>query len=237
MAMIVIQQGVFITVDGSTLHPGIYGTSPDTWLDSANPSDKHGGDTSFFVGRKTFLTQKKRALLWCHIEGVPASHTVWRVDLALTYKSAPLSTLAATLARVTEYDWVELEANWSNYADGLTWGTAGGDYTATDQEKVTLTPAVNPNVFSSYNKVGLPNQLDYAWTNQGNQNFAVILKKDNEKTGDDEFEYYSGEERLTARRPKWTIWTMPRAHGGTLGKTRISNDSSYPVQNRFAIVG
>ena len=126
---------VSYAVDTRTFQP----SDSDSYMVEAAPNANAGASAVIRVGSD--VAGDTRSILYFDVSSLPANVTVNSATLELYWVGTPFGTPAGRTYwayRVTNDTWVELEVCWNNYTVALPWGTAGGDYDATNGSSVVM---------------------------------------------------------------------------------------------------
>jgi len=189
----------------------------DTYLRQDQTDRNYGGSTFVYVMAEA--DKARRTILKYDIGTIPTSSNVSGATLSLYYydmkggpgSEDPVGRTYYTY-RITETDWVEgtsvdeQEAGASSWThrqyDTLSWTTAGGTYTTTDNASTTV-----PAAFGWMNW-SVTNQAQYTVTNAISPHFLIKDSDESLKSGC--YFYSKEEETQTTLRPKLSItFTAP----------------------------
>jgi len=99
-----------------------------------DPYTTWGGNSVLYVGRGS-NSDKRRSILKFDFSALVPGCTISEAKLYLYYSGylgATPNGRTYWAYRITQRNWTEADSSWYRYASGLSWATAGGDYTTTD---------------------------------------------------------------------------------------------------------
>lgn len=149
-----------------TLQPD--GTGEDTWLDRANPTLNHGGDTTLVLDGRN---PESRPVLRFDFSSVPANALIDDATLSL-YQSAGVNNNVNARLRLITASWAENQANWNDRLTGTPWAAAGGDYNGKIVDQQTLDNTVG---WRNWNATVLAD----LWYRNRVPNYGLILEAPN----------------------------------------------------------
>lgn len=109
---------------------GTVWVTKDTYLDSFQPTTVQDANGQLVAGRNSAAPALYHLLL--HFD-LSAWQSILDADVGLYVSNATSLSTSARASRMTQTGWVEDQATWNEYATGLAWGVAGGDYTTTGE--------------------------------------------------------------------------------------------------------
>jgi len=116
--------------------------SQDSWVEQANQSTNHGGDTTLRVQGGTGPTAKKRALVQFDLSSIPACASVSSAILKLQIGSSTTSTTHEV--RAITQSWTEGGVTWLSRDGTNSWSAAGGAFSGTVTANATTGTAAGP---------------------------------------------------------------------------------------------
>jgi len=179
----------------------------DCYLEGGWAADTNYGTSDyFFIGRykSGMHNGEERALLKFDLSELQNQHIkIKKADIILyCYMLRPSSTtITVTPYEVNKY-WEETETTWNNSEAGITWVTAGGDYSTTpvgnslyiDKSGEYKIFSINPSVVQK-------------WIDNPQNNFGLIFISDTENINENRWAgFYSTDNSTVSYRPKLVIY-------------------------------
>ncbi len=172
----------------------------DTHLDNINPTVNNGTSTVLNVGRdkvgpNTFIF---RGLIEFDISSIPTNATVVSGVLTLNAETIVVSSAESSAARRVTAVWNESQATWDDRITSTAWGTAGGDFTTTDQGTFNLPTSTGPI------DINLDALVQDAIDNRAGT-LSLILMRTSEANPDAQVNFSSSDNATAANRPQLFI--------------------------------
>jgi hypothetical protein len=168
----------------------------DAEISDATPTTPAGSGTTLTIGNVNPIGTDSlyRALLRFDLTAIPDGALISSAVLTLydVAGGAMSATRTFNAYRLTQTSWVEATATWNNYATALPWTTAGGDYTTTNGDSVSVSSATADVVFSSladlamdalYNRSGLLHLVIKGTEGTGADDYVAVGSSDNATAG------------------------------------------------------
>lgn len=187
----------------SALSPYSLPITPDTNLESLNPTTNFSSNNYFGAGNRTVPNNTMRAWIKPDFSDMPVGLTFSRAFLLLTYQSDSSNNARTLSIHRCLRDVVATQATWNIWKTANNWGTAGASNSTTDYDGAvilgTATQPASPTVPSqlqiTLDAVELQKLYDGTYTNNG-----LIMFVDTQS--DDQIVYYSSDEVIdTSQRP------------------------------------
>lgn len=124
----------------------------------------------------SFASKLRRSVLHFDISDLPAGATINSAYMEINCISASFIALEGSVHRLTQPGWVETEASWDDYASGVSWGAAGGDFDVVAE--ATFTQPLSNGVVQTGDITDL---ITDAITSRSSQ-LHVLIKQNNEFT-------------------------------------------------------
>jgi len=167
------------------------GPVEDSYINQASPTTNYGSNTALAIG--SYGTSNKRSLLRFDLSSIPAGSTINSATLWLYYYGRSGTDPVGRTYRANRLTSGWIEAGW-NSEDGITWnnsdsttawGTAGGDFTATDSATTTVPSAFGWMSWTVTN-------IAQGWVNGSYPNNGFLIKDDTEGSASNyEADFYS----------------------------------------------
>ena len=174
---------------------------PDSYLDEAAPDTNYGSSTVLKCGVHN-ISDEYRAILKFDLSAIPVGSTIDLATLRLYCITGASSAQSSRGSRVTQQAWTEAGCNWNKRDSSNNWGTAGGDFTTTDEVILTLPTVTGFKSVTGFEALALD-----AVANRAGQ-LHVLLRR-SVTIGADHAEFASGEHATTAWRPEMRINYTP----------------------------
>lgn len=136
---------------------------------------------------------------------------------------------APFMAYRTAKAWVEANADWTNYASGTAWATAGGDFDTAVADGPLLAPTK-----SGASAFDLRNIAQDAVSNRdGVMAFGLVYIAEDGGTSDPRWQFRSSDYFLAAQRPKLTLEYYA---GGKVWLESVRPQSTFPDETFSPLV-
>lgn len=114
-------------------------SNADSYIEKNSPNSNYGTETTLIIRRGGGLLS--RGTLGFNFSSLPGGTEVTEALLKVYYYSTVWDNPAGLnidMCRVTQTGWTEAGVTWNKYDGSNNWGTAGGDFTATNKATTTV---------------------------------------------------------------------------------------------------